>query len=415
MSIPINIPKLGMTMSEANLVEWKAKEGEWIEKGSIVLTIETEKVTWEVEAPCSGFLHILVEARNKVAVGVAVGVLCETKEELEELQKESPKEMFGVGGEAKGAPPAEPSRDEAVAATEVKERKHTPISPVARKMAEEHEMDITRVQGSGPGGRIVRADIKKAIEEQKKAEVAPAEAVADICRGRRVKESIALEGMRRAIAEHMYNSLSGSAQLTIFGEFDATEFVRLRQSLVNQEKSIGVRITYTEILVFAIARALKDHPDINCSLIDDEIKIWEDINIGVAVALGKEGLIVPVVKNADKKPLAEISRVVKGFGEKARAGKLMPDDVTGGTFTLSSIGSVGVSYFQTPILNQAEAAILATAPIVEKPVVRDGQIAIAPMMPYSLTFDHRVVNGFAAELFMARMQELLGTPGLLLC
>jgi len=198
------------------------------------------------------------------------------------------------------------------------------------------------------------------------------------------------------------------------GELDMTEAVKLRESLVGQEEAIGTRITYTDILVFVIARALRDNPGINCSLIDNEIKVWEDINVGVAVAMGEEGLIVPVVKNADQKSLLEISQTVKVLVEKAREGKLMPDDVTGGTFTLTTLGRAAVSSFQTPIINQPESAILATGTITDKPVVRKGQITIAPMMPYSLTFDHRTINGFGAEKFMVRLAELLQTPELFL-
>ena len=413
MAVQINIPKLGMTMSEATLVEWKAKEGDWIEKGSVVLEIETEKISWEVEAIASGFLHIVVEKGNIAKVGAIVGLIAETKEELEKLQKASPKDIYIT--EAKEPPTAETRAGVGQAPiVGKKEEERIQISPVARKMAEEHMIDITGIKGSGPSGRIIKGDIEKAIEEQKKVEAATAEALPDLYQGRKTKVTIPLKGIRKAIAEHMYSSLSSSAQLTVFGEFDATELVRLRGSLVEKEETIGIRVTYTEILIFTIARALKDHPDINCSLIDNEIKIWEDINIGVAIALGKEGLIVPVVKNTDKKSLVEISQIVKMLSEKAQAGELTPDDVTGGTFTLTSVGAIGVSSFQTPILNQPEAAILATAPIVEKPVVKEGKIVIASMMPYSLTFDHRVINGFGAELFIARLTELLTTPVLLL-
>jgi pyruvate/2-oxoglutarate dehydrogenase complex dihydrolipoamide acyltransferase (E2) component len=279
-------------------------------------------------------------------------------------------------------------------------------------MAEEHMIDIMRVSGTGPDGRIVKEDIERAIEEQKKVAV-PSEEGVPAYQGRRLRERIPLKGMRRVIAERMHGSLSGSAQLSFLGEFDATELVNLREASLSKEKEIGVKITYTEILVYAISRALKDHPDINVSLFENEIKVWEDINIGVAVALGKEGLLVPVVKQADKKSLIEISQEVKGLVEKTRAAKILPDEVTGGTFTLTSVGSIGVSYFQTAIINQPESAILGTGPIVEKPVVKNGQITIAPMMPYSLTIDHRVINGFGAEQFLTRLKELIETPGLL--
>jgi pyruvate/2-oxoglutarate dehydrogenase complex dihydrolipoamide acyltransferase (E2) component len=201
------------------------------------------------------------------------------------------------------------------------------------------------------------------------------------------------------------------------GDFDMTEMVKLRESFLKQEKMINTRITYTEMLVLAIAKALKDNPLLNASLIDNEIKLWEDINIGVAVGLGEkgdQGLIVPVVKNADKKSLVEISLTAKTLVEKAQAGKLMPDDVTGGTFTLTSIGGRGVSFFQTPIINQPESAILGAGPIIQRPVAKDGQILISPIMTYSLTFDHRIVDGVVAENFLFRLREFLEAPGLLL-
>jgi pyruvate dehydrogenase E2 component (dihydrolipoamide acetyltransferase)/2-oxoglutarate dehydrogenase E2 component (dihydrolipoamide succinyltransferase) len=413
MAVQIVAPKLGMSMSDVTMVEWKVKEGEKVEKGSVVLVIETEKTEWNVEATASGFLHILVQEGMKAKIGQVVGLIAETMEELGKLQKEI---IHGpLTGEAKEIVPAEAAQAKPMAVgIDAGERERIRISPIARKMAEEHMLDITRIIGTGPDGRIVKEDIEKAIEEKKKAPVSKGEVTPTLYQGRRVRETIPLKGMRRVIAERMYGSLSSSAQLSFLGEYDATELVKLREAFLNKEKVIGVRITYTEILVYAIARALRDHPDINVSLIENEIKVWEDINIGVAVALSKEGLIVPVVKQADKKSLVEISQEVKSLVERARGGKILPDEVTGGTFTLTSIGAIGVSYYQTPVINQPESAILGTGPIIEKPVVKNGQIVIASMMPYSLTFDHRVINGFGAEQFLIRLKELVETPGLLL-
>jgi len=225
-----------------------------------------------------------------------------------------------------------------------------------------------------------------------------------------VKSTIPLKGMRKVIAEHMHRSLSISAQLTVMGEIDMTEVVKLRESLVSQAEVIGARITYTDIFVLAIAKLLKDNPIINSSLIDNEIKLWEDINIGVAVAL-EEGLIVPVVKNADKKSLVEISQTIKTLGKKAREEKLVPDDVTGGTFTITNLGALGGGYrFETVIINQPESAILGTGGITDRVVVRDGQIVIRPIMTYYFTYDHRVINGAVAAKFMADMTRLLEEP-----
>jgi pyruvate dehydrogenase E2 component (dihydrolipoamide acetyltransferase) len=416
MAVYIPIPKLGMNMTRATLIEWKAKEGDCVERGSVVLTIETEKTGWEITAEASGFLHILVEEGAEVPVSRVVGFIAETKEELEALQKEPEREIFTTMAEVKEAPPVAATQ---VAAETVSKAaaigERIRISPVARKMAEEHMIDISKVVGTGPDGRIVKEDIEKEIEAPKRMKIT--EIASEAYQGKRVKASIPLKGMRKTIAEHMHRSLSVSAQLTVMGEFNATDFVKLRENLLSQERTIGTRITYTDLLVFAIVKALKDHPLLNSSLIDNEIKLWEDINIGMAVSLGEKGdkgLIVPVIRKASQKSLVEISKLIKEMVEKAQAGKLMLDDVTGGTFTLTSMGSKGVSYFQTPIINQPEVAILGTGQIKEKPVAIDGQIVIAPIMSFSLTFDHRVIDGAVAEYFLITLQELVETPGLLL-
>jgi len=413
MAVQIVAPKLGMSMSDVTMVEWKVKEGEKVEKGIVVLVIETEKTEWNVEAGASGFLHILLQEGAKAKIGQVVGLIAETKEEFEKIQKETPPQALVA--EVKEVPPPGAIEGKPQAAgVATGEGERIRISPIARKMAEEQMIDITRIKGTGPDGRIVKEDIEKALEKQTKGVAPPEEVMRALFQGRKVKQTIPIKGMRRVIAERMVSSLSNSAQLSFLGKFDVTELIQFRKALLNREKAIGVSVTYTEILVYVIARALKDHPDINVSLIENEIKVWEDINIGVAVALGKEGLLVPVVKQADKKSLVEISQEVKTLAEKAREGKILPDEVTGGTFTLTSIGAIGVSDYQTPVINQPESAILGTGPIRDEPVVKNGQIVIAPMMPYSLTIDHRVINGFGAEQFLASLKELVETPGLLL-
>jgi pyruvate/2-oxoglutarate dehydrogenase complex dihydrolipoamide acyltransferase (E2) component len=193
-----------------------------------------------------------------------------------------------------------------------------------------------------------------------------------------------------------------------------TEIVKLREVFKKKQGPVVQKITYTEMLVAVLARTLKDHPDINCSIVDNELKIWEDINIGVAVALGNEGLLVPVVRHADTLSITEISVKVKELVEKARTGRLVPDDMAGGTFTITAVGPIGVSLFFTPIINQPECAIMGTGPIMDKPVVRKGEIVAAPIMTYSFTTDHRAINGYGAEQFMRTFQETIETPGLLM-
>lgn len=406
------IPRVGVNVTEFRLVEWKAKEGERVEKGSAVLQIETEKTQWEVEAEMSGFLHIMLEAGKKAAVGEAVGAIAETGEELRKLQAETgtPSGMAqAAGGEAGPEEPGEAAGESGIR----RGRRGVLISPVARKIAEEHMLDVTQIKGTGPGGRISRKDVEAAIQAQagKEKEAPPPPAA---YHGRRIRSVEPLRGIRQSIAEHMFRSLSTSAQMTVFGEWDVSRIVVLREDLLKDQGVSGTRISYMDIMVFILSRALQRHPSINCSLLENEIKVWDDINVGVAFAMGEEGLIVPVVKNADQKSLAEISKQVKDLGKKAQGRKLLPDEVTGGTFTLSTVGRQSESRFQTPILNEPEAAILAVGAIEDRPVVRDGQIVTRPIMPYSLTFDHRVINGFAGEQFLKTIRGYVENPSLLL-
>jgi pyruvate dehydrogenase E2 component (dihydrolipoamide acetyltransferase)/2-oxoglutarate dehydrogenase E2 component (dihydrolipoamide succinyltransferase) len=412
----ITIPKLGMTMKEANLVEWKFNEGDWVEKEAVVLVIETEKTTWEVEAADSGYLHILFAANpdKPHPVGGVVGLLAETEEELAALQKESPAPV--AAAEAEAAPTPAATVEKVVKAGRGERVK---ASPVARKMAEEKGYDLATITGTGPGGRITKQDVEKAIEAGPPV-VAPEPTDLEERDGRKVKEVIPLKGMRRAISKHMQQSLAISAQLTSMGEVEATNLKKFRAELVSQEETLGTRITYNDIYVLALAKTLKDIPMVNSSLVDDEIIVWEDINIGVAVALeGADvmggGLIVPVVRKADKKSLTEISKELKNTIQKAREGKLLPDDVTGSTFTLTNMGGMGSGWgYGTPIINQPESAILGTGAIVDRPVVRDGEIVIRAMMPVSFTFDHRVLDGVPAGMFMGRLRQYIEDPLLLL-
>ncbi len=422
MAAYISIPKLGMTMQDALLVEWKVNEGDHVDAGQIVLVIETAKTQWEVEATESGFVHILVPADERANVARVVGLIVATKEELAKVQAEPAQEIYTTVTEVstEGGAAEAPAPAAAAPPPKAEAAKHVRISPVAKKMAEEHMIDVTTVKGTGPEGRIVREDIEKAIEEKKKAPAAPAAAAPTgrVIDGKLVKDAIPLKGMRRAIADHLQKSLQVSAQLTSMGELDMTEMIKLRNLLVAQEKYIGTRITYTDLLVICIAKALKTNPLVNSSIIGNEIIFWEDINIGCAVAITdvpEGGLIVPVIKNADKKSLLQINAELRGAAEKARAGKLLPDDVTGGTFTLTNMGAFGGSYgFGTPIINQPESAIFGTGGVVDRPVVRDGQIVIRPIMCFNFTFDHRVIDGAQAGMFMMTLGKIIENPGLLL-
>ena len=425
MATEIKIPRIGMAVADATLIEWQCKEGEKVEERQVVAVIETEKVRSDVESPGTGFLHIMMKEGETAPAGKVIGMLAETKEELETLQQKPLEEAPAKAAEVAEAPKAEAKATveaappkEAVATRKGEERIR--ISPVARKLAEENVIDVTKVVGTGPGGRITREDIEKAIAAKGAAPpveaAAPAKAAApaEVAAGKKVKTTLPLTGMRGTIAEHMHRSLSVAAQLTTMGEIDMTEMVNLRKNLLNRETALGTRITYTDIFVFAIARILRDHPIINSSIIDNTIKVWEDINIGVAVAL-EEGLIVPVVRNADQKSLVETSKTVKALIEKAREGKLTSDEISGGTFTLTNLGALGGGWtFETAIINQPESAILRVGATTERAMVRDGQIVIKPIMTYSLTYDHRVIQGAVAAKFMSSLVNALENPTLLI-
>ena len=422
MATDIVIPKLGMTMEKATVNAWLLGEGDRVETGQQVLVIETEKVTYEVEALESGLLHILCGPGTVALVGEPVGRLAADEKELKALQKAEPGPE-----EAVATPEAAPER--AALAVKVDSGK-VKISPAAKKMAREHDLDLSQLKGTGPGGRIKRQDVETFLEDLKAGRVQPLEEpgaglpspepvwTGDTVDGKRVKDRLPLTGLRSAVAEHMLRSLAVSAQLTTMGEFDAAELVKMRESLKARADSLGARISYTDIMVYILARALRQNPIINSSVVGGEVMLWEDVHIGVAVSLPWEqydaGLIVPVVKNADRKSLVEISRELAALRQKAAGGNLGLDEITSGTFTLSNIGSFGKGYiFSTPVINQPQSAILLIGGIVKRPVVRDDEIVIRPVMNYSLTFDHRVINGAPAGKFVHDIEEYVANPYLL--
>lgn len=408
MATYLTVPKLGMALANATVVEWKVAEGDRVDKGLPVVTIETQKTKFDMETEEAGFVHILVAPDTEVAVGRVVGIIASTSEELAAIQKEPIREITvpTPGAGETMAPATGPvSPTPTVSRVGDRDTGHVRISPVARKLAEEHMIDISKVAGTGPEGRIVREDIEKAIEEQR------SRSTDKTYDGRKVKETVPLKGMRKAIAEHMQRSLAISAQLTAIGEVDMSALIKRRKGLM--DATPGAHVSFTDAIVFVLSRVLPEFPRVNSSLIENEIQLWESVNVGVAVAL-EDGLIVPVVKDADKKSLLEISSDVSALAAKAREGKLTPEEVTGGTFTLTNLGAAGAGWrFETAIINQPESAILGTGGITDRAVVRDGQIVVRPMMTYSFTYDHRVIDGAIAVKFMARVIESLENPEIL--
>ncbi len=266
-----------------------------------------------------------------------------------------------------------------------------PASPLARRLAREHDIDLAQVKGTGPQGRVTREDVERAIQA---AEAAP---------GR----GVPFAGMRRTIARRMTGSLQTMAQVTLCTEVDVTELVRLRERLRRD-----FDVTYTDLIVQTAARALEKHPRLNAYLDGDEICLCDRIHIGVAVAL-EEGLVVPVIRDANRKALREIARETKDLAQRAREGTLSMDEMTGSTFSVTNLGGYGIDGF-TPIINPPEVAILGVGRIVEKPAAHRGAVVLRQMMVLSLTFDHRIVDGAPAAEFLHTLAEMLEMPYLLL-
>jgi pyruvate dehydrogenase E2 component (dihydrolipoamide acetyltransferase) len=385
------MPKIGLTMSEGKIVEWKKREGEWVEKGEVLFAFETEKVTFEVESSQSGFLaRILVQADETVPIGTIVGLLTEKEGEKVDIPAERPK------------PHLEETKELiAEIRTSLSERIRT--TPLARKMARESGLDLKKLSGSGSGRRVRRADIEKAIQMKSLEPVEKAEA----------EKLVKLTGMRRIIAQKMLASKIETAQTYMSNTIDATRILEVRERLLPAiEKMVGVHLTITDILMKITASAISLHPVINTRWSEEGILWFEAIHMGMAMALG-EGLIVPVIWDIGKKSLSDIARVRTELVEKGRKGMLTPDDMKGSTFTLSSLGMYGIEEF-TGIINQPESAILAVGSILDKPVARNHEVVIRPMMNLTLSYDHRVIDGAKAAQFMKTLKELMEDPILII-
>lgn len=386
MAIEVRMPKFGLTMQEGTVQRFFKAVGDEVREGEPLYEVETEKVLYEVEAPGSGVLALtLAEPEGVVPCGELVAVIAEPGEVVEELWA-----RYGQAGapRAEGAPqrPSPPTGAAPQAAPSEGGRKS--ISPVARKLATELKVDLEKVVGTGPGGRVTREDVERAAAApvSKPAPAAPAAA-------RPPSGTVPFRGMRKTIAERMHQSLQQAAQLTITTEADVTAAVEFKT-----RASAELEFTYTDLMIQAVARALKRHPRLNARLTDAGIALLDEIHVGMAVALD-EGLIVPVIRNADRKTLSEIGAETKVLGEKARTSQLKLEDVSGGTFTISNLGTYGVDAF-TPIINLGEVAILGVGRIVEKPAVHRSEITRRSMMTLSLTLDHRLIDGAPAAVFL---------------
>jgi len=452
MATKVILPKLGQTMEEGTIVEWLKKEGDPVERGDILFQVESDKAVLEVEARAKGVLRkILVDKGVKVPVLTVVGIIAEPDEDISSLLAE----VEGGAPQAEAAPSAEapattpeapPATSEAVtpqtteAPAPKREGGRIFASPRARKLARERGVDLSLIQGTGPNGRIIEKDVLAYLERQPAATPLARKVAAKLgvpleqvpAAGARVTaaqvqaavqapiaappaegEITPLEGVRAVIAEHMAVSAHTTAAVTLTTVVDATEFVALRNKLKEAlADELGFSVSYNDLLAFIVARCLREFPYMNVRLEEEGIRHLQEVNIGIAVD-SERGLLVPVIRNVDKMGIKEIAQASRDLIIRAREGRALPDELSGGTFTITNLGMFGIDMF-TPIINLPECAILGVGRIRPEPTVKDGEIVVRQRMWLSLTFDHRLVDGAPAARFLQGIARYIETPYLLL-
>jgi pyruvate dehydrogenase E2 component (dihydrolipoamide acetyltransferase) len=401
------MPKLGLTMEEGLITEWVKNNGDSVSKGDILFIMETEKITQEVESTDDGILYIVAQAQETVPVGQTVAWLLEPGEDAASVVGvEQPETVDSSAGASEAAAAgAVPLKAEAATTTPGDRIK---ASPLAKKMAKSYGIDLSLVPGTGPGGRIVAADIEKAhatgITENAATETLAAVDVLEP--GQTI---VPFTSMRKAVAKNMLASTQQTASTYHHNSVDCTKLQEMRQTLLPiVEKKYGVRITITDLLMKITGIALREHPIMNTRWTDQGILFNSKVNMGMAMALD-EGLIVFNFKDINNKSLGQVATERVEFIKKGKTNTFGSDDISGSTFTLSSLGMFGLESFIS-IINQPEAAIIAVGAIMDKPVVVNGEIVIRPMMNIDLTYDHRIIDGAEAAKFMMTLKEYIENP-----
>lgn len=429
------MPKLGLTMTEGELVKWHKKEGDTIKVGETLFDVATDKLTNNVEAKADGIVRkILVDEGTVVECLKPVAIIGDKDEDISNLLKESLQDSKKNEVEKE----VKESKEEIKDNRKIKKGERIKISPIAKRLAKENDVDIQLLDGTGPEGRIVLKDVKVYIENNKnniKTSPVAGKMAKDLGvnleelkkDGRIMKEDILefsqkstfavgeeaserrvkMSTMRKVIASRMSESSKISPTVTYDIEVDMTNLKRLKDQIKNEWK-----VTYTDLLVKIVSKVLIQYPLVNCSIEGDEMIFRNYVNIGVAVAL-EEGLVVPVVKYANQKGLKDISIEVKELAQKAKNNGLTEENSTGGTFTITNLGMFGIKSF-SPIINQPEVAILGVNMITNTPVVENGEIVIKPLMNLSLTADHRAVDGAVAAQFLKEVKKYMEKPELLI-
>jgi 2-oxoglutarate dehydrogenase E2 component (dihydrolipoamide succinyltransferase) len=387
MTIEIKVPALGESVSEAAIAKLHKKVGDAVKADEIIVELETDKVTLEVNAPANGVISALnVKEGDNVKVGDLIASMQE-------------------GGAAVKVSPAAPAAAQAAAPTAQNSGNSHPLSPAPKKLAAENNIDAAKISGSGKDGRVTKGDVLEAVANGPAASAPAAPKAA----GDKPTERVRMSKLRQKIAQRLKESQNTAAILTTFNEVDMTEVMALRAQYKDAfEKKHGAKLGFMSFFVKACVTALKEIPAVNAEIDGTDIVYKNFYDIGVAVG-SPQGLVVPVLRDADALNLAQIEKGIADLGNKAREGKLTLPDLAGATFTISNGGVYG-SLMSTPIINPPQSAILGMHKIQERPMVVGGEIKIRPMMYLALSYDHRIIDGKEAVTFLVRIKDLLEDP-----
>jgi|TARA_B110000263_G_scaffold62133_1_gene53371 pyruvate dehydrogenase E2 component (dihydrolipoamide acetyltransferase) len=402
MSAPITLPQWGMGMNDGEVIKWLKAVGDPVYKGDQLVEIESSKVNAEVEATADGTLgRIDVEEGRIVDVGTVLGHVLEAGESDADLP-----DVIPARGPA-GAPvpvAVKPAAAPAAAGVAPKGGKQI-VTPRARRLAKEMNVDLSGILGTGPSGRVTEDDVKAAAAAPAGGTPAAAAPLPESVVP--VKETIKLSGLRGTIARRMTESAAIPA-VTLSTTADVTDAIAFQRELVGEWRQHKLRPQYQDLVIAAVARALKESPIANSHLVGDEVRVLDEVNVGIAMAI-PEGLLVPVIKNADQKSLLEIAEEVRELAKKAKSNSLSIDEMTNSTFSITNLSSYNIDTFD-PLLNQPEIGILGVGTVEERPVVVEGEVAIRSIANLNLAFDHRAWDGAPAAEFVRSIAKLLSDP-----
>ncbi len=408
----IRMPRMSDTMEEGNIVAWLKKEGDKVNSGETLAEVETDKATMELDAFTDGILLHIAVKEGAVPIDGVIAVIGQPGEDWQAA-------LSGAGQSAQvpeqTAAPATPA-PAAEAHPEPSSEQRVKASPLARSIAKEKGIDLLNLKGSGDAGRIVKRDVEAILQPDQAthspapapAPAAPEPAPAPVFQplsASTAYEDVPLSQMRKVIARRLSESKFAAPHFYLTVEINMDQAVQLRQRL---NEVAPVKISFNDLVIKAVAIALRQHPAINASWLGDKIRYNKEVNIGVAVAI-EEGLLVPVIRHADIKTLSQINNEVKVQANKAKDRKLQPEEMQGNTFTISNLGMFGIEEF-TAIINPPDACILAVGGIIQKPIVKNGEIAVGNMMKVTLSCDHRVVDGAKGAQFLQTFKTILEDP-----